>query len=168
MLVAGTAAVTAVIYDQRDLETIKKDNQIYYGLKSKIANAPQFSESDVKIQSIDQNVLLFGHVQHKPLIKELTALAHTVPDVKKVHNKTTVGPKLTLQQVTGDTWITTKIKTRMLAEPALRSMQISVSTYNQKVYLVGMLPKKQSDIATQIARSTSGVQKVIRLVIPVD
>ena len=116
------------------------------------------------------NLMIYLNYLCRPkiLFSNIHQVFYLHPDVKKVHNKTTVGPKLTLQQVTGDTWITTKIKTRMLAEPALRSMQISVSTYDQKVYLVGMLPKKQSDIATQIARSTSGVQKVIRLVIPVD
>jgi osmotically-inducible protein OsmY len=38
-----------------------------------------------------------------------------------------------------------------------------VVTENSIVYLLGLLTKQEADVATEIARTTSGVQKVVRV-----
>ena len=42
-------------------------------------------------------------------------------------------------------------------------MHVKVYTERQEVYLMGILNQKESQIATQIAKSSKGVKKVIPL-----
>lgn len=60
-----------------------------------------------------------------------------------------------------DSVITTKVKTQLLAEPKLKSAQISVETYKGVVQLSGFV-SSQADIkkAVEIARGVKGVSEV--------
>jgi hyperosmotically inducible periplasmic protein len=61
-----------------------------------------------------------------------------------------------------DTATTTKVKTALLAEPGLKSLEISVDTKDGTVTLSGKVDSPdQRERAKQIAQSTGGVKGVI-------
>ena len=74
-----------------------------------------------------------------------------------------VGRASSGSDVTSDAWITTKIKSQMLATEDLKSGSIKVVTENGTVYLMGIVKHEQADIAVDIARQVSGVQKVVKI-----
>ncbi len=53
----------------------------------------------------------------------------------------------------------------MLADQELKSSTIKVVTENGVVYLMGIVNKGQADIAVDIARKVTGVQRVMKLFI---
>ncbi|MRW92213.1 BON domain-containing protein [Duganella sp. FT80W] len=60
-----------------------------------------------------------------------------------------------------DTSITTKVKTELLAEPALKSLDVHVETVNGTVMLSGFVPSQaEVDKAVDVARNVKGVNKV--------
>jgi len=60
-----------------------------------------------------------------------------------------------------DSAITTKIKSAYLNEPAMKSMQIDVTTFKNVVQLSGFVDKTETKVlAGQIARTTKGVHDV--------
>jgi hyperosmotically inducible protein len=60
-----------------------------------------------------------------------------------------------------DAAITTKIKTAMIAEPGLKSLQINVDTVNGTVTLSGAVDSQQNlERAQQIAQTVDGVRAV--------
>ncbi|WP_332853146.1 BON domain-containing protein [Duganella sp. S19_KUP01_CR8] len=60
-----------------------------------------------------------------------------------------------------DTVITTKVKTELLAEPALKSLDVHVETTNGTVMLSGFVPSQaEVDKAVDVARNVKGVNKV--------
>jgi hyperosmotically inducible protein len=64
-------------------------------------------------------------------------------------------------QYVDDTAITTKVKTAILGEPGLKSLQIGVQTYQDVVQLSGFVDNDQSRIrAGQVAAAVSGVKTV--------
>ena len=86
-----------------------------------------------------------------------------MPDVTKVYNEIAVkGPTSSLSRAS-DSWITTKIKTQMLATKGLQSGSIKVVTENGAVYLMGMVSREQADTSVNIARQVTGVQKVVKI-----
>jgi osmotically-inducible protein OsmY len=90
-------------------------------------------------------------------------LAHSVADVKRIYNEITIqGPTSSLTR-TSDAWITTKIKSQMLATDDLQSGTIKVLTENGAVYLMGVVTHDQADMSVDIARQVSGVQKVVKI-----
>jgi osmotically-inducible protein OsmY len=60
-----------------------------------------------------------------------------------------------------DSVITTKVKTELLAEPALKSLDVHVETTNGTVMLSGFVPSQaEVDKAVTVARNVKGVSKV--------
>lgn len=60
-----------------------------------------------------------------------------------------------------DTMITTKVKTELLAEPSLKSLDVNVETTNGTVMLSGFVPSQaEVDKAVDVARNVKGVNKV--------
>ncbi|WP_257387325.1 BON domain-containing protein [Tahibacter caeni] len=64
-------------------------------------------------------------------------------------------------QPVGDTWITTKVKTELLADSAVKGSDINVSTVNGVVTLAGVLDNQAAiDKAVTIAKNVKGVTDV--------
>ena len=81
----------------------------------------------------------------------------------KIHNQIRVGNPTSFTTRSNDTWITTKVKGRMLNEKALDVTRIKVVTENGEVFLLGLVDRTQADLAVEIARNTAGVRKVIKM-----
>jgi osmotically-inducible protein OsmY len=108
-------------------------------------------------------VLLTGQVSSEKLRIELGSIVKNVPGVKDVYNQTTVtSPTSPLMHV-NDAWITAKIKTQLIAANEIDPSQIKVITEQGTVYLMGIVLPEQADIATEIAKTTSGVEKVVKV-----
>jgi len=61
----------------------------------------------------------------------------------------------------GDSWITTKVKSQILAEPSLKVAQVNVETYKGVVQLSGFVDSNASMAkAVEIARAVKGVSSV--------
>ena len=89
--------------------------------------------------------------------------ARLVVGVKKVHNELQVQPPSSGLARSNDTLLTTKIKTRMLANSAVPASNIKVVTENGIVYLMGLVTREEANQATELIQNVSGVQRIVRL-----
>jgi osmotically-inducible protein OsmY len=162
---AGAAAI-AIVYDHRSLQNRFSDTNLATRVYNRLALIPEFkSNSHIEVTAFHGIILLTGQTPKLEWREEAEEIAKKTPGVVKVYNQVTIqGPTSTLTR-TSDSWITTKIKTLMLANENLRSSSIKVVTENGVVYLMGVVDKHQAQIASDIARQVSGVQKVIRMFI---
>jgi osmotically-inducible protein OsmY len=62
-----------------------------------------------------------------------------------------------------DAWLTTKIKTQMLANANVPGSRIKVITENGIVYLLGLVTQQEGAQATTVVQGVSGVQKIVKL-----
>jgi osmotically-inducible protein OsmY len=83
--------------------------------------------------------------------------------VRGVHNETAVAGVSSFTVRSNDAIITTKVKARFLDSQKFNPLHVKVVTENSIVYLLGMVTKLEANDATEIARTTSGVQKVVRV-----
>ncbi|MFT5722555.1 MAG: osmotically-inducible protein OsmY [Motiliproteus sp.] len=117
----------------------------------------------VSVTSYNGIVLLSGQVpteQARRLAEKTTA---EIRKVRKIHNELTIaGPTSAIVRA-NDSWLTTKIKTKMIADPVLQSMVIKVVTENGTVYLMGLVNDTQARQAVDISRNSAGVQKVVKM-----
>jgi osmotically-inducible protein OsmY len=74
-----------------------------------------------------------------------------------------IGVPASPAQMSKDTWITTKVKSSMIATKGLSSSQIKVVTENGTVFLMGIVTRAQGDAASDVARRVNGVQNVVTL-----
>ena len=67
-----------------------------------------------------------------------------------------------------DTTITGNVKARLLRNEQVPGTKIKVVTESGVVYLMGLVTNTEADIATGIARTSSGVTKVVTLFEHID
>lgn len=160
---AGAAAI-AVVYDHRNISNILHDTDIANKIADRISKVPALrNNSHVEVTVFNRVVLLTGETPNQALKQQAEDIAKSVSEVTRVYNQLSIqGPTSSLIR-TSDSWITTKIKTEMLATEDLKSGSIKVVTENGVVYLMGMVKHEQAEIAVDIARQVSGVQKVVKI-----
>jgi osmotically-inducible protein OsmY len=122
-----------------------------------------FANNEVK--SIEGRVLLTGNVDKPDSQIEGVRLAWQVNGVKEVINEIQVNDKSGIGNYARDVWISAQIRTRLLFEKHIRSVNYSTNTVNQTVYLMGIAQDQEElDRATNIASTTSYVEKVVSYV----
>lgn len=160
---AAGAAGVAGIYDHRKVEQIAADQRIGHSIDQTIRSDPKQASSHIDVTSFNNVVLLTGQTISPTLRQDAERIAKDTANVKKVYNEIAIkGPTSSLTR-TSDTWITTKIKTQMLATEGLKSGSLKVLTENGNVYLMGIVSRDQADIAVEIARQVDGVQRVVKV-----
>jgi osmotically-inducible protein OsmY len=165
VFVAGAAAGGAVIYDPRDQTTMLNDLKLDKKAQKIFAETPEFSkQSSLHFHSYNQNLLITGQVSSIALQNRIDELSKTIPGANMVYNQTRATAQREDSTTIKDTWITTKVKSMLLAEKGLRSNDFKIITDNRIVYLMGLASQHNTDIAARIASQVDGVAKVITLV----
>ena len=63
-----------------------------------------------------------------------------------------------------DSYLTSKVKARFIDNSGgFSANQVKVVTESSVVYLLGLVTRKEAAAAVEIARTTGGVQKVVRM-----
>ena len=74
-----------------------------------------------------------------------------------------VGPASSLTARSNDSYITSKVKARLVDEKYLSANHIKVVTEAGTTFLMGIVSERESKLATIIASRTDGVRKVVNL-----
>jgi osmotically-inducible protein OsmY len=153
MMVAIVAllAFSATVY-------ASKDSRIESTAKKSYVFKTYLQADDIKIQSVNGNVILTGTVSeesHKALAQETVA---GLPGVKSVDNKLEV--KGTPPPDNSDAWISTKVRTMLLFHRNV-SVITEVNTKDGIVTLQGTADNQaQKDLTTEYAKDVEGVKGV--------
>jgi osmotically-inducible protein OsmY len=86
-----------------------------------------------------------------------------VENVRSVVNELSLEVKASLSQRSSDALVTGMVKASMVDAKDLFANAFKVVTDRGTVYLMGRVTRREADRATDIARGTRGVQKVIRV-----
>ncbi len=117
----------------------------------------------VVVVSYNQIVLLTGQVASERIREQAGTIAAGVHSVRRVHNELAIGGPISYVSRTNDSWITTKVKSRLFASKQARANQVKVVTENGTVYLMGVLSRGDADKAVDVAKSVYGVQKIVKV-----
>jgi osmotically-inducible protein OsmY len=158
-VIAGTAMVAT---DRRTSGSQLNDEGIEIRANNRLKE--RFGErGNFSVTSYNGRVLLTGEVGGNSDKLAAEQLVFQIDNVKLVVNELTiVGITSSLQERSNDTWITSKVKSGLIDAQDLPSNAFKVVTERGIVYLLGRVSKREADRGTEIARSVSGVVKVVR------
>jgi osmotically-inducible protein OsmY len=160
----GAVGGAMVVNDERSLKTQLDDTNADFRISSALG-----AEDDLKNQtnitgvSMNGNVLMIGQAPNSMLRDKAIRLVKELQLGGKIHNQIRIGNPTSFTTRSNDTWITTKVKGRMLNDKNLDVTKIKVITENGEVFLLGLVEREQADLAVEIARNTAGVRKVIKV-----
>lgn len=163
-LIAGGAAATGVVLsqDRRTVGTLTEDEGIEIKAAGRISE--RFKDGvHINVTSYNRMVLLTGEVPDAATRTEVERIAWAVQNVRGVHNELAVAGVSSYTVRSNDALLTSKVKGRFLDAQKFNPIHVKVVTENSIVYLLGLVTKQEANDATEIARTTSGVQKVVRV-----
>jgi osmotically-inducible protein OsmY len=161
--IGGVAAGGVMVaQDRRTVGTMTEDEGIEQKAVGRIGE--RFKDTvHINATSFNRIVLLTGEVPDAAAKTEVERITRGVENVRNVYNETQVSGLSSFTARSNDSIITSKVKGRFLDAGKFNTLHVKVVTENNVVYLMGLVKKQEADAATEIARTTSGVQKVVRV-----
>ena len=117
----------------------------------------------INVNSYNRQVLLTGEVPTEQDKQQAEQFVARVENVRTVINEVAVLGASTLSQRSSDLLVTGRVKANLIDAKDLNSNAFKLVTERGVIYLLGRVTPREADRATDIARRTSGVQKVVRL-----
>ena len=118
----------------------------------------------VNVTSFNGTVLLTGEVPDIAASAGIDTAAKGIEKVRSVHNEMVVAtPNSNLSARTNDSFITTKVKGRFLEANKFPPNAVKVVSERAVVYLMGIVSKQEGQTAGEIAASTEGVARVVKV-----
>ena len=113
---ATTAEPIADKPDQRTMGARIDDEVIEVKAKVNIEKVdPELAQAHIIVTSFNGVVLLAGQVPSESLRQSAATTVSKINNVRRVHNELTVSGSTSWVARSNDTWITTKVKTKLLA-----------------------------------------------------
>ena len=157
---AGSAAVSAM--DRRTTGVQIEDERIE--LVSSNRCGEKFGDkAHINITSYNRNVLLTGEVVDAAARDEVEKIVRGVPNVRGITNDLQVGPLATLSSRASDAGTTGKVKARFVDAGKFNAVHVKVVTEASVVYLLGIVTEAEANDAVEVARTTGGVRKVVKV-----
>ena len=157
---AGALLMTA---DRRSGETQEADRTIEAAAGDAVVRALP-GRGHVNITSYYRKVLITGEVPSAQDSQLVAAQVRAVPGVAGVVNELAVMPESSTLQRSNDGLITSKVRTRLMSQNGVPAGSIRVTTERGTTYLMGRLTATETALATEVARQTDGVQRVVRVI----
>jgi osmotically-inducible protein OsmY len=159
---AAVGGATLVATDRRSVGAQADDEAI----ELKVANVINTRYGDrvhVSTTSYNGKVLLSGEANDAATVATIGDIARTTDRVRSVHNELSPQPPAALSSRTNDTYITSKVKARFVEANRFSATHVKVVTDRGIVYLMGLVNKDEGDTAAQLASTTTGVVRVVKL-----
>ncbi len=162
LVVGGAVMGSLVATDRRTSGAQLEDEGIELRAASRIRDNLG-ERGHVNVTSYNRQVLLTGEVpneQDRQLVERVVA---KVDNVHSVVNELAILGNTALTQRSNDAYITGKVKAGMVDTKDLFANAFKVVTERSTTYLMGRVTQREANLATDVARSTTGVQKVVRV-----
>ncbi len=162
VVATGIGAGALMITDRRAGETYLADEAIEIRALNRI-NEKFGDKAHINVTSYNMKVLLTGEVPDEGARAEAEKVVAPVVNVKGITNELIVGTISSFSARSNDTYITSKVKARFIDANKFQANHVKVVTEAATVFLLGLVTRKEADDATEIARTTAGVKKVVRV-----
>lgn len=160
--VGGAVGAAAIFSDRRTSGAFLEDEAIEWKTRSQLSN--RFGNAiNVSVTSYNRNVLLTGQVTDEATRAEVGRIASGIENVQGVVNEVEVAGLSSLTSRSNDALITSRVKARFVDDSSFSANHVKVVTEAGTVFLMGIVTRREADAATEVARTTSGVQKVVRV-----
>ena len=160
----GAAVGSSIAYDRRTTGTVIDDQGIEYKAASALyENQTLYQQSHVNITSYNGIVLITGETPSEEMRQEVSTKVAAIPKVRTVHNELIIAAPSALTSRSSDSWITSKVKTKLAADESIDPMYVKVVTENGIVYMMGLVTHTEANHAVRVAQHTAGVQRVVKI-----
>ncbi len=117
----------------------------------------------VNVTSYNRMVLLTGEVANDQLRQAAEQATAQVENVRSIVNEIAIMGNSSMSTRSNDMVLASKVKATFIDARDLQSQAFKVVTERGIVYLMGMVTEREATRASELTRTISGVQKVVRV-----
>ncbi len=158
---AGAAVGTTALQD-RGIEGAARDTWIRTEINQRLLATSGELFLDVHLQVQNGRVLLSGMVPSPAARVKAVQIAWQSDGVREVINEIELSNKDSLAEYARDRWIETRLRAKLLTDRAINSLNISIESVNQSVYLIGIVHSR--DEMERVVAHAKNVPYVRRVV----
>jgi len=160
-IVGGATMGANTAFDHRPVGRQLDDQTISSTIDGRLLAEKNMPSRWVSVEVINAVVTLTGFLPSAEHIDRAVYICQTTKGVVEVRNELEVGTP-TIGGLASDSWITTKIKTRLLADKNINGSSVHIETVNGRVYLQGVAASEDEiRRAIDITRTVRGVTAVV-------
>ena len=158
--VGAGAALSAA--DRRTTGAQVEDESIELKISGHVAE--RFGDKvHVDVTSFNRSVLLTGEAPEEAMRAAIEKIALEVPNVRGVTNEIQIAGVPSAPARANDGYLTAKVKGRFLEADKFNPIHVKVVSEAGVVYLMGIVTEQEAADAVEIARTTGGVRKVVKI-----
>lgn len=163
-LLVGGAVVggSLLVTDRRSSGTQLDDQAIEFKANSRIRDLLG-DRGHVNATSYNRLLLLTGEVPGETDRTNIEQALSRIDNVKSVVNELAPMTASSLSQRSNDALVTSKVKATLVDAGDISANAFKVLTERGTVYLMGRVSEREAERASNLARSISGVQKVVKV-----
>ena len=163
MAVVGAGAAALASDDRRSIGAQTEDKDIDLRGESRV-NERFGDKVHINVTSYNRNVLITGEASDAATKAQVERVVREIPNVRGIVNEIQVAGVSSYSARGNDSYLTSKVKARFIDNGGnFQANQVKVVTEGSVVYLLGLVTRKEAEAAVEIARTTGGVQKVVRV-----
>jgi osmotically-inducible protein OsmY len=155
----GTAAMFAA--DRRTTGMYIEDESIEWRVNARMRG--DYPGLHVNATSFNRRVLLTGEAPNEETKTRIEGSVRRLENVREVTNELQVAGASSLASRGNDALVTSNVKARMVNNGRFSPNHVKVLTEQNVVYLMGLVSQAEGDAAAEIARTTSGVARVVKV-----
>ena len=157
----GAAGGYAVGTDERPVDRMVDDSTISSHIKNEMIKDATVKARQIDVDTVGGHVTLTGVVETKTEVRRAIEISEGVQGVKSVKNNLQIGTK-SWTEVVSDKYLVSKIKSKLIVEPEMRSLNIDVDVHKGVVTLTGIVESRiQKKRALEIAQTTENTVRVV-------
>ena len=163
VVVAGGASAVTSASDRRTLGSQIDDSSIVVKAERALEGNKTLEEkAHINVNSYNGILLLTGQAPTQDMVDTAGQLVQGIQGVKDVQNQIRIGNPISFTTRSRDSWITTRVKSLLIADKEVSALDIKVITESGEVFLMGLVSSSEADKAVEIARHVNGVARVIK------
>lgn len=161
--VSGIWTGANLFYDRHSVMNTMSDYELNLNVNRALFYDDYFvcAQCHLDVAVFNGDILLVGHVETEEMRQEAYKRVNTVTGYRRLFKEISIKPIRT--NIAKDSWITTKIRSKIVADSEINPHMVKVVTSDQVVYLMGDVIATQADWIIDIAKTTTGVLRVVRL-----
>lgn len=164
--VATVVAVTAgatMIADRRTFSKQIDDQSIEFIAQKELGKQEALTKNtNLHVVSMNGIVLIAGQAPNTYLRDVAIKAIQDVPNIVTIYNQIRISSNTGITTKSTDAWLTSRVKSALLADAGVNAADFKVFTENSEVFLLGLVTEDEANIAVEIARNIDGVSRVFK------
>ncbi|MDQ6964781.1 MAG: BON domain-containing protein [Mariprofundales bacterium] len=162
-LIGGAAATASAVKDERGVGQHLDDIKLATMLDARLIAEQEMPSRWISIEVVHGVAYLTGYLPTQNHIDRALMIARSLKGMRGVHSELKVGEPKTIDYFSGS-FITAKVKAKLLQDPVVSGLTIHVSTVEGRVYLQGVVSNEIQRVrAKELVLSVDGVTAVVDL-----